>query len=92
MANRRVKVLKCKWVAEQTTEASRTGKVTVRSGHTIPVWLAFRCLYCGEYFSQAGAEEHFGVKRTDYKDDSTKETIKEVEVIIVRKNKKSDIR
>lgn len=86
------KILKCKWVAEQTTEASRTGKVTVRSGHTIPVWLAFRCLYCGEYFSQAGAEEHFGTARIDYDDGIHDGTIKEIEVIDVRKIKKPDIR
>lgn len=92
MANRKVKVLKCKWVTEQTVEAMRTGKVTIRSGHTIPVWLAFRCLYCGEYFSQAGAEEHFGTKRTDFNGDKTKEIIKEVEIIVIRKIKSCDIR
>lgn len=84
------KILKCKWVAQQTLEASRTGKVTVRSGHTIPVWLAFRCLYCGEYFSQAGAEEHFGMARAEYNDGS--KIIKEVEIIQIKKLKKSEIR
>ncbi len=92
MIGRKKKVLKCEWVASQTAEASRTGKVTVRSGHTIPVWLAFRCLYCGEYFSQAGAEEHFGTKRTDYNDGSGRGIIKEVEVIEIRKIKPSSIR
>ena len=86
------KILKCKWVAEQTIEASRTGKVTVRSGHTIPAWLAFRCLYCGEYFSQVGAEEHFGTARADYDDGIDDGTIKEIEIIDVRKIKKPDIR
>ena len=81
-------MLKCKWVAKQTYQAAHTGKVTVRSGHTIPVWLAFRCLYCGEYFSQTAAEEHFGENRGDYYKDSEKET----EMITVKTLKKSDIR
>jgi len=92
MIGRSVEILKCKWVAEQTIEASKTGKVTVRSGHIIPVWLSFRCLYCGEYFNQIGAEEHFGMKRTDYVDDGSGNTIKETEVIKVKRIKKSDIR
>ncbi len=92
MKTKKKKVLKCKWVAEQTIQASKTGKVTVRSGHTIPVWVAFRCLYCGEYFSQSGAEEHFGTKRAEYNDDSTIDIIKEIEVIDVRAVIKSNIR
>jgi hypothetical protein len=28
--------------------------------------MAYRCLYCGEYFSQSGAEEHFGKTRIEY--------------------------
>ena len=41
-------------------------KVTIRNGKTIPLWAAYRCLYCGEYFNQTGAEEHFGQTRQDY--------------------------
>ena len=54
------------FVVAQTFEASSTGKVTVRSGLTIPVWISFRCLYCGEYFSQGGAETHFGITRIEF--------------------------
>lgn len=85
------RISKCEWVAQQTFEASKTGKVTVRSGHKIPVWLSFRCLYCGEYFSQGGAEEHFGTKRADYVGDRD-DIIKEAEVIVIRQKAKSEIR
>jgi len=58
------------FVAKQTFEA-RTGHVTLRNAGeirrgTIPVWLAFRCLYCGEYFNQRTAEEHFGMTREEF--------------------------
>ena len=84
-------ILKCEWVARQTGEARRSGKVTVRSGHIIPVWLAFRCLYCGEYFSQSGGEEHFGTTRADYKAKKD-DVIKETEVIVIHEKAKSTIR
>ncbi len=61
-----MQVAKCEWVAAQSNEASHTGLVTVRRGKRIPVWLAFRCLYCGEYFDQCTAEEHFGKTRSAY--------------------------
>lgn len=61
-----MQIAKCEWVAKQTNEASHTGGVTVRRGKRIPIWLAFRCLYCGEYFDQHAAEEHFGKKRSEY--------------------------
>jgi site-specific DNA-cytosine methylase len=32
----------------------------------VPVWMAFRCLYCGEYFNQREAEEHFGKTRAEW--------------------------
>ena len=56
------------FVSKQANEASKTGFVTlrdrgeIRTG-TIPVWMAFRCLYCGEYFNQSMAEDHFGMTR-----------------------------
>ena len=67
------KIESCKWVSEQTIEASQTGKVTVRDGHKIPVWMAFRCLYCGEYFNQVGAEYHFGETRMEFNKDAPTE-------------------
>ncbi len=59
------------FVAKQSKEASSTGYVTlrdcgeIRTG-TIPVWMAFRCLYCGEYFNQTMAEDHFGMTREQF--------------------------
>ena len=91
MKTRAKRILKCDWVTQQTFEACRTGKVTVRTGHTIPVWLAFRCLFCGEYFSQSGAEEHFGTSRADYKGEKD-DIIKEEEIITVHSKAKSEIR
>ena len=62
---------KREFVAKQTKEAKETGSVTLRNcgeirTGTIPVWIAFRCLYCGEYFNQSLAEQHFGVTREEY--------------------------
>ena len=51
------------FVAKQTKEAASTARMTVRGCGSIPVWAAYRCLYCGEYFNQATAEEHFGKRR-----------------------------
>ena len=59
------------FVAKQTKEAASTGNVTLRNcgeirTGTIPVWVAFRCLYCGEYFNQTMAEDHFGMTREQF--------------------------
>ena len=67
------KIELCKWVNNQAIEASQTGNVTVRDGRRIPVWLAFRCLYCGEYFNQVGAEKHFGKTRMEFNKDAPTE-------------------
>ena len=32
-------------------------------GLKLPIWLAYRCLYCGFYFCQSCAESHFGKSR-----------------------------
>ena len=53
-------------VSQQTKQAMTTGYVTIRDCGTIPVWAAFRCLYCGEYFNQVKAEEHFGMTREEF--------------------------
>ena len=29
-------------------------------------YMAFRCLYCGEYFNQTMAEGHFGMSREEF--------------------------
>ena len=62
---------KRKFVARQTKEAESTGDVTLRNcgeirTGTIPVWMSYRCLYCGEYFNQTMAEDHFGMTRKEY--------------------------
>lgn len=62
---------KRKFVIKQTRQAARTGYVTLRNcgeirTGAIPVWRAFRCLYCGEYFNRAIAEEHFGMTRKEF--------------------------
>ena len=67
------------FVAMQTLEASSTGHVTLRNcgeirTGTIPVWVAFRCLYCGEYFNRTMAEEHFGMTREQFLEQAKDET------------------
>jgi|GEM_PF-2996847 len=57
---------KRKFVAKQTAQARDTAHVTIRGGGTIPLWAAYRCLYCGEYFHQVGAEQHFGMTQEEY--------------------------
>jgi hypothetical protein len=64
-------IAKCEWVSRQTF-AAKTGRVPLRNGRIIPVWLAYRCLFCGEYFGQGGAEEHFGKKRSEYRESGEK--------------------
>ena len=72
---------KCDWVRRQVLEASKSDKVTVRRGVRTPLWLTYRCLYCGEYFSQVEAEKHFGKTREEYKAEGH-EVDTEVEVCI----------
>ena len=69
---------KCEWVAQQTREASQTGFIHIRNGKRTPVWIAYRCYYCGEYFNHAGAEEHFGKSRIEYNE--TEAEYEEIEV------------
>lgn len=62
---------KREFVAKQTKQASTMGFVTIRNcgeirSGTIPVWMAYRCLYCGEYYNQTLAEEHFGMTREEF--------------------------
>lgn len=69
---------KRKFVLKQTQQAESTGLVTLRNQGeirtgTIPVWVAFRCLYCREYFNRPMAEEHFGTTREDYFKNKTKQ-------------------
>jgi hypothetical protein len=59
-------MMKSEWIARQLAQASREGTITTRKGKVIPVHLSYRCLYCGEFFSQTGAEEHFGQTRIEH--------------------------
>lgn len=36
-----------------------TPNVKCRCGQFLPVWMAFRCYYCGEFFCRACAAAHF---------------------------------
>ena len=54
------------FVRKQISQAMDTGYVTIRNCGTIPLWAAYRCLYCGEYFNQTTAEQHFGMTRQEY--------------------------
>lgn len=75
-----MEIKKCEWVAKQTQEA-KSGMVTVRSGVRLPVRFAYRCLYCGEYFNQKGAEGHFGKTRIEYNE--TRDPNARAEIITV---------
>lgn len=61
-----MKIKKSEWVLAQLKEARDDAMITTRQGNRIPLRFAYRCLYCGEFFSQAGAEEHFGKTRIEH--------------------------
>ena len=54
------------WFAKQFREAVDTDSITCECGRSIPLRFAYRCLYCGCYFCQRCAEEHFGKTRAQY--------------------------
>jgi len=54
------------FVRQQIKEAKETGFVTIRGRGKIPLWRAFRCLYCCEYYDKLHAEIHFGMTRKKY--------------------------
>jgi len=58
-----MKIKKSEWIASQLRQARDEQHITTRSGQRIPVRFAYKCLFCGEFFSQAGAEKHFGQTR-----------------------------
>lgn len=48
-------------------EAVKAGKSPVCDcGETIPLWRAYKCLYCGEWFCLACGERHFGMTRAEW--------------------------
>jgi len=54
------------WIFRQMSLAIKEGMIPLRNGSKIPLRLTYRCLYCGEWFSQVGAEKHFGKTRMEY--------------------------
>lgn len=60
------RMMKSEWIAGQLREARAENFITTRTGTHIPLWLAYKCLYCGEFFSQSGAEKHFGQTRIEH--------------------------
>lgn len=56
---------KRKMVARQFIEAANN-KVTCACSRTLPLRFAYRCLYCGQFYCQKCAEEHFGKTRKEY--------------------------
>jgi predicted nucleic acid binding AN1-type Zn finger protein len=49
--------------------------VTCKCGQTMPLRFAYKCLYCGEYFCQSCAEEHFGKTLEEYRKEKFLEAV-----------------
>lgn len=58
--------IKRAFVRKQFEEAKGPGHVTCGCGLRLPLRFAYRCLYCGEFYCQSCAEEHFGKTREEY--------------------------
>ena len=58
--------IKRAFVRKQFTEAKGDCNVTCGCGLRLPLRFAYRCLYCGEFYCQSCAEEHFGKTRDEY--------------------------
>lgn len=63
--------LKREFVAKQFREAmyqewKKVQEVTFRCGLKMPLRFAFKCLYCGEFYCQSCAEDHFGKTRAQW--------------------------
>ncbi|MBW2644563.1 MAG: hypothetical protein JRE23_00035 [Deltaproteobacteria bacterium] len=57
---------KREFVRKQTMQAMKSSAVNCSCEIEFPLWLAFRCLYCGVYFCQKCAEKHFGKTRAQH--------------------------
>ena len=53
-------------VRKQFEQAKGPTQVTCGCGRTNPIRFMYRCLYCGEFYCQPCAEEHFGKTREQY--------------------------
>jgi hypothetical protein len=47
-------------VAAQLRQVGTAARVTCGCGKTLPILLAYRCFWCGEWFCPACARDHFG--------------------------------
>lgn len=54
-------------LAARLQEAQQTGAVPCDDCEKqVPLWIAFRCYYCGFHFCPDCAEDHFGQSRAEY--------------------------
>ena len=53
-------------VYKQQKQAMMVSKVTCECNLTIPLYHVTRCYYCGEYYCEKCAAEHFGKSREQY--------------------------
>lgn len=58
--------IKRAFVRRQTQEAMDTAHVHCGCGKLRPTWLMYRCYYCGEFYCEPCAPEHFGKSREEY--------------------------
>ena len=54
------------FLVAQAHEVSSIAEVMVRSGLTVRLRMAFRCVYCYEYLTTDSAEKHFDITRVEF--------------------------
>ena len=57
---------KLSFVSKQTMQAQKYSWVRCFCEIKLPLWMSYRCLYCGEYYCQKCAEKHFGMTQAEY--------------------------
>lgn len=50
----------------QVQEAMTSGVVFCACSQRLPVYRAFRCLYCGEFYCTTCGERHFGMTKREW--------------------------
>lgn len=71
---------KLKVVADQLRELAKQKQwptVTCFCGRVRTLLYAWRCLYCGEWYCQTCAEQHFGMTRAEWNKKATEEVTRE---------------
>lgn len=66
MCHQETKTEKQAFVHKQTQQAASHGFIRCFCEIKVPVWKAYRCLYCGEFYCLRCAEVHFGKTRAEY--------------------------